>query len=41
MFRFADQVAIGDELLAYGYDSLTPLKVINISTFKLQGSYLS
>ena len=41
MFRFADKVAIGDELLAQGYDNLTPAKVINVSTFKLQGDYLS
>ena len=41
MFRFADQVAIGDELLAQGYDILSPEKVINVSTFKMQGDYLS
>ena len=41
MFRFADKVAIGDELLAKGYDNLTPAKVINVSTFKLQGDSLS
>ena len=41
MFRFADKVAIGDELLAQGYDNLTPAKVVNVSTFKLQGDYLS
>ena len=39
MFRFAEQVAIGDELLAHGYNILTPSKVINISRFKLQGYY--
>ena len=41
MFRFVDKVAIGDELLAQGYDNLTPAKVVNVSTFKLQGDYLS
>ena len=41
MFRIADKVAIGDELLAQGYDNLTPVKVVNVSTFKLKGDYLS
>ena len=39
LFRFADYVSIGDEILAQGIDNLTPEKVINISNSVMQGKH--
>ena len=36
-FRYADQLEIGDKLLVQGNNGLTPAKVINMSTFVMQG----
>ena len=38
-FRYADQVAIGDEVLVLENDDLTPTKVINVSSFNMQGTH--
>ena len=40
LFRYADQVLIGDELLVQGNNEMTPAKVINISSFMMQGEHL-
>ena len=36
-FRWADQVAINDEVLVQGYNKLTPTKVINVSSVIAKG----
>ena len=36
---YADEVFIGDELLAIESDELTPAKVINTSYLNMQGDY--
>ena len=38
-FRYADQVAVGDEVLVLENDDLTPTKVINVSSFNMQGTH--
>ena len=38
MFRYADLVRTGDEVLVEGKDELTPVKVISISSVKMQGN---
>ena len=38
-FRYADQVAIGDEVLVQENDGLTPSKVINVTSSTMQGNY--
>ena len=46
-FRYADQVAIGDEVLVQGNGEFTPEKVLNMSQSMMEGdcnfflSYLS
>ena len=36
-FRYADQVAIGDEVLVQGNDGFTPQRVFNVSYSMMQG----
>ena len=36
-FRYAEQVAIGDEVLVELESGLTPTKVTHVSGFKMQG----
>ena len=36
--RYADEVSVGDEVLAQGIDEFTPEKVLNVSTFTWQGN---
>ena len=39
-FRYADYISVGDEVLALQENhELTPAKVINTSTFKMQGTF--
>ena len=38
-FRFADEVSIGMEVLVNNINTLVPTKVINISSFMMQGNY--
>ena len=38
-FRYADQVAVGDEILTPGNAKLSPATVINLSSTKMQGDY--
>ena len=38
-FRYADEVSVGDEVLAQGNDEFIPEKVLNVSTFPLQGNH--
>ena len=38
-FRYADQVAIGDEVLVQENDDLTPSKIINVTSSTMQGNY--
>ena len=37
-FRYADQVSVGDEVLAQGNEEFTSEKILNVSTFPLQGN---
>ena len=39
--RYADQVSVGDEVLVPGNGELTPAKVTDVPTFKMQGLYHS
>ena len=39
--RYADQVSIGDDVLAQEKDELTPAKVVQVSMVKAQGTYLA
>ena len=41
LFRFADQVAIGDEVLLYRKDELVPIKVLKISSILMKGTMIS
>ena len=36
-FRYADQVSVGDQILAEGNDEMIPRKVLNVSYFMEQG----
>ena len=38
-FRYADEVLIGNEVLVEKTNALVSAKVLNISTFKMQGIY--
>ena len=38
MFRYADLVRTGDELLVEGKDELSHVKIISISSVKMQGN---
>ena len=39
-FRYADYVSVGDEVLAIQkHDELIPAKVINVSSFNMQGTF--
>ena len=37
--RYANEVSVGDEVLAEGNDEFSPEKVLNVSTFPLQGNH--
>ena len=39
MFRYADSISNGDEVLVGGIDNLTPSKVINVSSLMMQGKH--
>ena len=39
LFRYADNISVGDEVLVEGNDKLTPLRVINVSNIMMQGHY--
>ena len=39
-FRYADHAAVGDEVLTKGNDALTLGKIINESTFIMQGDHI-
>ena len=41
LFRFADQIAIGDEILVYRKDELVPTKVLKISSLLMKGTKVS
>ena len=41
LMRYADQVSIGDDVLAQEKDELTPAKVVQVSMVKAQGTYLA
>ena len=36
-FRYADQISVDDEVLAHKNDDLIPAKIINITSFTMQG----
>ena len=38
-FRYSYQVAIGDKVLVQANDFLTPEKVINVSSFAMEGKH--
>ena len=40
IFRYADRVSVGDEILAQVNDEMVPTKVINVSNLILQGDCL-
>ena len=39
LFRFADHILVGDEVLVEGNDKFTPLRVVNITNIMMQGHY--
>ena len=39
IFRYADKISIGDEVLAQENDDLTPAKVTDTPSFTLQGEH--
>ena len=39
LFRFADHILVGDEVLVEGNDKFAPLRVVNITNIMMQGHY--
>ena len=40
-YRYADQVSVGDEVMVLRNDKLMSAKVMNVSSFIMQGNYNS
>ena len=39
LYRYADQVRVGDEVMILRNDKLMPTKVMNVSSLIMQGNY--